>query len=273
MPISHLNRMRGSADRAFDADVLSWRDAVVANGSSVSLARLIVVDQFVFSEKEAGNWALTDDYLGLWAENAAQALTSLKQRRLATALNSPVFTADRHYMFDGSTSYIDTGFVPSTHALSMSTDSVHAEIYERSNLSGSTTSMGTNSGSGRQIRVLARNGSGATGYANCNPASFTLPSNTSLGLTQIGRSSSAPTDAYGAKNGLAMIRTVDPSAISPSLPAHSFYIGGFNNQGAFANGRACTVGFAAWGAALSGGQCLARYNAVQAWATSVGAQV
>jgi hypothetical protein len=273
MPITFFSRARGGADRAFDANVLSWRDAVVANGGSVSLARLIVVDQFVFSEKASGNWTLTDDYLGLWAENAPQALTSLKQRRLASAVNSPVFTADRQYAFDGSTSYIDTGFVPSTHALSMTADSLHAEVYERSNLSGSTTSMGTNSGSARQIRILTRNGSGATGYANCNPATFTLPSNSSLGLTQIGRSGSALTDAYGAKNGGAMTRTADPSGIGPSLPAHSLYIGGFNNQGTFANWRACTVGFAAWGAALAGGQCLARYNAVQAWATSVGAQV
>lgn len=273
MPISFFNRARGGAERAFDADVLSWRDAVAANGGSVSLARLIVVDQFVFSEKASGNWTLTDDYLALWAENAPQGLTSLKQRRLASAVNSPVFTADRQYAFDGSTSYIDTGFVPSTHALSMTPDSVHAEVYERSNLSGSTTSMGTNSGSGRQIRILARNGTGATGYANCGPATFTLPSGSSLGLTQIGRSSSAPTDAYGAKNGGIMTRTVDPSSVGSSLPAHSLYIGGFNNQGAFGNGRACFVGFAAWGAALAGAQWLARYNAVQAWATSVGAQV
>jgi hypothetical protein len=273
MPISLLNRSRGGAERAFDADVLSWRTAVVANGGSVSLARLIIVDQFVFSEKEAGNWPLTDDYLGLWGENTIQALTSLKQRRLASAINSPAFTADRHYAFDGSTSYIDTGFVPATHAVAMSTDSVHAELYERSNLSGSTTSMGTNSSGARQIRLLARSGSGATAYANCNAASFTLPSVTSLGLTHIGRSGSAATDAYAAKNGVAMPRTTDPSGIGPSLPAHSLYIGGFNNQGTFANGRACTVGFAAWGAALTGGQYLARYNAVEAWATAVGAQV
>jgi hypothetical protein len=273
MPITFLNRVRGGAERAFDADVLAWRDAVVANGGSVSLARLIVVDQFIFSEKAAGNWTLTDDYLGLWAENAPQALTSLKQRRLGSAVNSPVFTVDRQYAFDGSTSYIDTGFVPSIHALSMTTDSVHAEVYERSNLSGSTTSMGVNSSGARQIRILARNGSSTTGYANCNPATFTLSSNTSLGLTQIGRSSSALTDAYGAKNGVTMTRTADPSGVGPSLPAHSLYIGGLNNQGILANGRACTVGFAAWGAALAGGQCLARYNAVQEWATSVGAQV
>lgn len=71
MPITLLNRMRGGGDRAFDADVLAWRDAVVANGGSVSLARLIVVDRFVFNEKASGTWTLTDDYLGFWAENAA----------------------------------------------------------------------------------------------------------------------------------------------------------------------------------------------------------
>lgn len=64
MPITVLNRMRAGGSRAFDADVLSWRDAVLANGGFVSLARLVIVDQFVFSEKAAGLWTLTDDY---WA--------------------------------------------------------------------------------------------------------------------------------------------------------------------------------------------------------------
>ena len=62
--IRFLNRSRGGGARAFDSDVLAWRDAVVANGGSVSLARLVVVDQFVFAEKAAGLWALTDDYRG-----------------------------------------------------------------------------------------------------------------------------------------------------------------------------------------------------------------
>jgi hypothetical protein len=276
MTIAFLNRARGSGStRAFDADVLAWRDAVVANGSSVSLARLVIVDQFVFSEKESGCWALTDDYLGFWAENAAQALTSLKQRRLAAAINSPIFTADRHYAFDGSTSYIDTGFIANTHASSMTASSVHIELYERTDVNGTAnaTALGVTSGSSRSMRVITRNNSTALGYANGGSATFTLPSNTSLGLTQLGRLSATAADVYGYKNGVSMPRTVDPGAVGAPLPSHSLFVGGLNNQGVYNSGRTASVGFAAWGAALASGQCLARYNAVQAWATSVGANV
>jgi hypothetical protein len=79
MPIAFLNRARGST-RAFDPDVLAWRDAVIAKGGSVSLARLIVVDQFVFSEKTAGLWPLTDDYLGFWSSIESVAVLSVTPR-------------------------------------------------------------------------------------------------------------------------------------------------------------------------------------------------
>lgn len=273
MPIIYIRRTRGGAERAFDTDVLSWRDAVVANGGSVSLARLIVVDQFVFSEKASGNWALTDDYLGFWAENAAQALTSLKQRRLAAAVNSPVFVPDRHFLFDGTTNYLDTGFIPNAHASVLALASAHLEVYERGNLSGSNTSIGTNTGSNRQLRILARNGAVTQIFVNGNGGTFTLPAATSAGLTQGGCNSVTPTDTYGCKNGVVMVRASDATATGASLPAHSLYVGGLNNQGTYSNGRAAQVGYVAWGGRLTEPQCLARYNAVQAWAAAVGAQV
>ena len=272
MPIAFLNWARGST-RAFDADVLAWRDAVLANGGSVSLARLIVVDQFVFSEKTAGLWALTDDYLGFWAENAVQALTSLKQRRLATAVNSPSFTADRDYTFNGTTSYADTGFVPGTHAMVMSTNSAHAEVYERTNVNSATSSLGVNSGSSRAINVFPRDAGVVRAGANGTGAIYTLSPATSAGLTQFGRNGDTVTDVYGAKNGLELVQTAPLSALGASLPSHRFYVGGANVSGSLSQARAASVGYLAWGAALTSGQRLARYGNVQAWATSVGAQI
>lgn len=257
----------------WDSDVAAWAAAVVANGGTVSPGRAAIVAQFIGAEKDSGAWALTDDYMGLWAEGSVQALTSLKQRRLATVSGTPTFTTDRDYLFDGS-NYIDTGFIPSTHALSMGANSVHVEVYERSNVSTNTAAIGTNSGTNRQVRVNPNNGSNAAlGYGNNAQGTFTLPASTSVGLTQMGRSGVAVTTAYGAKNGVDMVRSADPSAVGASLPSHSLYIGGLNNIGSLTNGRACRVGFVAWGAALSEAQRLARYNAVQAWATAVGAQV
>lgn len=272
MGFKYINRPRGGSARAFDADVLAWQSAVVANGGSVSLARLIIVDQFVFSEKASGCWALTDDYLGLWAENSAQALTSLKQRRLATAINSPVFTVDRDYTFNGSTSYVNSGFVPSTHALAMVTNSIHAEVYERTNTTGATDTMGSLDTSSRTILIQARSGGSMNGTGNSNAGAFTLGTANSQGLSQVGRSGATTGDQYGAKNGVDLVTATPPTVLGASLPTLSFFIGGSNN-GSLVRARTCSVGYVAWGAALNGIQRLARYNNVQAWATSVGAQV
>jgi hypothetical protein len=272
MAIAFLNRARGST-RAFDTDVLAWRDAVVANGGSISLARLVVVDQFVFSEKAAGLWTLTDDYLGFWAENAAQALTSLKQRRLATAVNSPTFTADRDYTFNGTTSYIDTGFIPGSHGVSMSTHSVHIETYERTDVGSNSVSAGCSSSGSRGFSIRPRVAGNASMSANSGSSTYTLPVATSLALTQTGRSGTLVTDVYGAKNGVDMVRTADPGTVGSSLPDDAVIVGGLNGSGVPASFRAASIGFVAFGAALSEAQRAVRYANVQAWATATGAQV
>lgn len=259
---------------AVPSAVALWATAVVANGGSVSTARLAIVSTFVVAEQASGAWYLTDDYMPLWAENAPQALTSLKQRRLAVAVNSPTFTADRGYTFNATTNYINTGFIAATHAVAMTVNSVHAELYERTNITSSGTVLGVNSAANRIIRINSRNAGNANGFANSASATYTLPAANSQGLTQVGRNGALATDSYGAKNGVDMTRTVNPTAVGASLPpTYSLYIGGINTAGAYSSGRAASVGFASWGAALSGAQRLARYNAVQAWATAVGAQV
>lgn len=269
MPITVLNRMRGGGSRAFDADVLSWRDAVVANGGSVSLGRLIVVDQFVFSEKAAGLWTLTDDYWGFWAENAAQALTSLKQRRLATAVNSPTFTPDRGYTGDGSTSYLDTGFNPSLHAVAMTTNGVRLAAYERTYVGGSGCTAGVNSSLNRALNIRS---SGASMAANGAPATFSV-SLPSVGMIASARRGPLVSDQVGFKNSISQARSVDASAVGTSLPVLPIFVHCVNNSGSPALFCATQVGFLAVGAGLSDAQELAQYGDVQVWASSVGAQV
>lgn len=250
-----------------------WASAVAAAGGTVSSGRFAVVATFIAAEMVSGAWWRTDDYHGLWGENAAQSLTSIKQRRLATATNSPTFTADRGYTCDGVTNYIDTGFVPSTHAVAMTLNSAHAEVYERTNVNSTASSLGVNSGSNRAIAVFPRDTGTVKVAANGGGAVYTLASGTSMGLTQFGRNGATTADVYGAKNGVDLVQTSPHTALGASLPSNSFYIGGTNLSGALSFPRAASVGFVAYGAALSGAQRLARYNAVQAWATAVGAQV
>lgn len=273
MPVAFLNRVRGGASRAFDADVLAWEAVVIAAGGSVSLARRVVVDQFVFSEKASGAWMLTDDYWALWAENAPQALVSLKQKRTATPVNTPAFTADRHYTFDGATSYLNTGFIPGSHGINYTGTSQRIAAYERINLSASGAAAGTRIGTGSSISIIPRNGTAFSGSTNnsAGSVSFTLSVADSRGLKALSRAGGGTT-ALGYDRG---VRLPDATGLTvgSSAPAVALSIGCINSNGTPISLRAASVGFVAIGGPLSDAQELAQYNAVQAWATSVGANV
>ncbi len=257
-----------------DADVLSWRDTIVAAGGSISIATLSIASRFVAAEKASGAWGLTDDYWPFWGENLIQATVSLKQRRTVTLVNAPVFTARRHFATNGSSSYLDTGFIPSTHKIAASTHNVRLAVYLRDNLSGNTYAAGAVSSSNRTLRARPRNGSVAYLDANSSSGTYTLPAATSAGYTAGSRDAASGANSYGYKNGVAMVQAVAPTAFgSASLPVVPILVGGYNNAGVFAGPRATSIGFMTVGAALSAAQELAQYNAVQAWASALGANV
>jgi hypothetical protein len=271
--MSSIARRLAALGGISDPDVRAWRDAVVTNGGSVSLARLIVVGQFVFSEKASGAWALTDDYWGFWAESEIQALTSLKQRRLATAANSPAFTIDRSYAFDAVTSYINLGFIPATHGVAMTATSTRLTVYCRTNVTSAGFAAGTRSTTNRRLTIRPRSGAEAYVEGNAQGAAYTLPASDSRGLTSGGRNGATIANGFMFKNGVALVKVADLGTLGASLPVDSIYIGGYNNVGALGGPLAASIGFAAVGTALSGAQELAQYNAVQAWGTSVAGAV
>lgn len=259
---------------AVDADAAAWRDAVVTNGGSVSAARLNLVGVLVAALKAGGSWSLDDDLWLLVAENSIQALTSLKQRRLATAVNSPTFAADLGYAFDGSTNYVDTGFAFSTHAVAAATNNNRIAGYERTNVASNTYLAGTSSNTNRIVTLRPRTTGTTSVIANNSAtATFTLPASDSRGYLAGSRNTSDATGVVAYKNGAAITRTVDPSGYGASLPSHSLCIGAFNNAGTVGTFRASTVGAIVVGAALTAGQELAEYTAVQAHMTALGAQV
>lgn len=258
---------------AFDFDVIAYRASVQGNGGTVSDARMAVINTFVGAEKASGAWALTDDYWPLWAENATQALTSLKQRRLAAVTAAPTFTADRDYAFNGSTQYIDTGFVPSTLAVVMTGTSQRLGVYERTNVSSSGLAVGTTAVALRRMTLGPRNGTTMSGALNTTggTGTITLGLADSRGLKVVSRAAGGMT-VKGYDRGMPLTDAVAGS-VGTALSEYSLFVGGNNNMGALASARAASVGFVVIGAPLSDAQELAQYNAVQAFATAVGAQV
>ena len=257
-----------------DADVLSWRDTIIAAGGSVSVAILSIASRFVVDEKAGGAWALTDDYWPFWGENLIQATVSLKQRRTVTLVNAPVFTARRHFATDGTSRSLNTGFIPATHSVAATTQNTRLAIYLRENLSGNLYAAGASSSSNRTLRVRPRNASVAYLDVNSSSGTYTLPAATSAGYTAGSRDAASGANSYAYKNGVAMVQAVAPTAFgSASLPIVPILVGGYNNAGVFTSPRATSIGFMTVGATLSAAQELAQYNAVQAWATAVGANV
>lgn len=253
-------------------DGAAWAAAVVANAGTVSAGRLAVVNTFIAAEKDAGTWALTDDYWVFWAENVPQALTSLKQRRLAVPVSAPSFTTDRDYTFNGTVNYIDTGFIPSAHAVAMATDNCRIAAYERTNVSATGYAAGAHSSTSRSVRVGPRSTTPVVlAGAMYAVAQYTLSVVDSRGFTSASRSPGSVPAVY--KNGAALVQSVAPGSFGSGLPSHQLFIGAFNNAGAVAGWRAAAEGFVCLGAALSAAQELSQHSNVQAWATAVGANV
>lgn len=250
-----------------------WSNAVVRNGGSVSANRLAIVRTFIAAEIASGAWPLTDDYWALWAENSIQALTSIKQKRLATAVNTPTFTADRHYAFDGTTNYLNTGFIPSSHAFAYTGTNQRIAAYERVNVASSGVAAGARVGTASSISISPRNASSLTGSTNhtSGAVNFLLSPADSSGLKAISRAGG--TTALGYDRGVRKTDVTGLTIGGSTAPTVTLSIGALNSNGTQVSFRAASVGFVAIGAPLSDAQELAQYNAVQAWATSVGANV
>lgn len=273
-----------------------WVSAVQKNGGTVSAARQIIVQTFITAEIVSGAWSLTDDYWPLWGEDAGSSLVSLKQRRVAASLPagaSATFTASRGYVFNGTTQYIDTFFIPASgassslgiavNAVAMTPGNLRLAIYERTNVGTNTVSIGfAGTGSSTNLNMRARNGSsqwqGLIGSGNTTLASVT----TSLGYTAASRSLTSTISVY--ENGTLKGTATAPTIVNSTLPqgssnssiSYGITIAANGNGGGNAIPnlfRASSVGFACVGAPLTAAQELAQYNAVQAWATSIGANV
>ncbi len=256
------------APRTTDVDATTWAAAVVTNGGTVSAARLVTVAMFVQAEKAAGTWALTDDYWGLWAENEPQALTSLKQRRLATAVAAPAFVADRGYTGNGTTSYLNSGFIPSTHKVVMATTSVRLAVYERNLLTVSSAAIGVSQTS--NLAIYPRDtASKMQGHALTATITTTATLASNVGYTAIS-GVAGPSQSFW-KNGVLFESFA--IAMSGSLPIGAIFICCRNVSGAANGFRTSQIGFACIGAALGAPLEAAQYANVQAWATAVGANV
>lgn len=253
-----------------DADALLWVAAVVTAGGTVSAARQALVSNFIAAEKHAGCWTLTDDYWLLWAENATQALVSLKQLRTATPVNSPTFTANSGYAGNGTSSYINTGFIPATHGVALTVGSAHLAAYELTNVGSAGVTAGCQNSTTESLRFVSRTAVDGYQIAAVSDIGGSGSGVTdSRGLTSVQRDDSSATVFTIFKNGA--LATTPTRTKAANLPGVALFILANNNNGVAANFRAATTGFTCAGGAVSSSQRYARYQNVLALGKAVGA--
>lgn len=250
----------------YDPDAQAYFDAVVTAGSTVSFYRKGYINDLVISEKISGTWSLTDDYWLLAGEDSIQALLSLKQLRTATAVSSPTFTTDRGYTGNGSSSYINTGFDPSTDGVALTAvTSARLACY-----SVTTSRIGCQTSASSARLQFGRAGSNQVSAGICSSlvtgtsGAFTNP----VGLASVSRNGSTVEVFH---------RGVSVETLSPTLgsviPGFAMFILAVNNNGSAASFVATQSRFACVGAAMNSTQELAQYNNVQTFMTAVGADL
>jgi hypothetical protein len=97
-------------------ETMSWIAKVGERGGTVSSTRRTLVDALISGLKTDGVWSKLDRLWLFAAENATSALVDVTDGQLATAVSSPTFTTDRGYTGNGSSSYIDSNYNPTTNA-------------------------------------------------------------------------------------------------------------------------------------------------------------
>ena len=154
--------------------------ALVARFSGApSLDRKVKIDTLIKALKVAGVWAKLDALYVLAAHDAQAAQRNwIADAYNLTPTNAPTFTADRGYAGNGSTSYLDTGFNPSTAAGKFQRNDAYFGIWSRT--AGQTTASCAGYFSGTDgVSILPRSASNLmTGRINQAAADDTSPTST-----------------------------------------------------------------------------------------------
>ena len=250
-----------------DPDAARWIAAVGQSNVSGPRGRLI---SDTIRELQAANvWADLDFLPVLAAENTASALVDWKARKTMTAVSSPVFTADRGYVF-GSPAYINTAFVPSTDCVAATGTSFMMGAYERTNVSIVNRAMGALVTTAQSAILTPRNSANAQAGLNATGVSVVTSLSDSRGLTV---AQTNGTNGTGYKNGVV---GASPALTTPgsSLVNIALFLGGYNQAGALTSARSSTLGYGLFGRnGWSATQHAQFYNIMQRYMTRLGANV
>jgi hypothetical protein len=255
---------------ATDADVVLWVNQMIADGTVVTPLRQQILSWFTRAEKDAGVWALTDDYWMLWGENVTQARRSFKQLRLVTEVNSPVFANNRGYVFlSAETKYVNSNFIPATHAVQLKNTGGRIEAYVLGSVGSNGYTFAGRSGLTNNTYLRTRSASSlALVGLTCNVQTSLIPMENNSPQRLIGGQRTGNAVSF-YRNG-AVLGSLVATTLDSTLSTQPLYIGCENALGVAQTFITQETGYLAIGAQLSAAQLLAHYTNVQTMASMIG---
>jgi hypothetical protein len=253
-----------------DRDAQLWRTAVLAAGGTVSGPHLARVSKLIHALKGAGVWPTLDRLWLFAAENPTQALIDLKTQAVATLVNAPAFMAMQGYAGNGTSSYINTGFVPSTaggkFALSSGGGASYG-VYIRTNRTTAQSSAAMGASNSTNATEFLPNFAGVfySSLSDSVEVSGVAPA-TVKGMWVLSRTLSASVSSY--QNG-ALFTTITEA--ETGLSTHPFFVGACpNSSGVAVEFSTDQQGIAFLGAGLSAAQAAALSAATTGYLSAIG---
>ena len=260
----------GSTNFGFDSDAQAFFDRVSAAGGSLSATEKAAVNTLVVQMKADGTWTPMKAIYPMVGASAAACAQNLKSSSFTGTFTSGWTFASTGVTPNGTSAYMDTGLIPSTH---LTINNTHLSFYSRSN---SLTTFGYdmacfNSGS-QVIAISAYYAAFANGlsyaYTTTSPGGIYGFNTNTLGLF-IGNKLSSSHKFF--KNNTLLISATGNAG---SLPTVNIGLGGAINPGGagveFSNRQNA---FASIGDGLTDTQASDLYTAVQAFQTTLSRQV
>jgi len=157
-----------------------------------TVARKILINDFIVTLKNDGNWEELDVLVVLAAADSQAALLDFKNLSDGALVNAPTFVADRGFTGDGATSYINSQFNPTTDAVKFTQNDASAGCYLRTDNQTVAYSMGlvkitTAEGTG----IIPRTGADQSINRLNSDTNHTIASANSLGLFSMNRTGAA----------------------------------------------------------------------------------
>lgn len=233
-----------------------------------SATRIALIDNVIRAIKATGAWSLSDAlYVTAAHDTQAAKLNWIDDAYNLTAVASPTFVADRGYTGDGSSSYLDTGFNPTTAPSPKFTQNDATMLmWSRTNLSQASDHSGDFGQSSATVnsrigRTLGTSG-GAIGRANMSATYAPLATGAYPGMVSWSRTGASAWSSYA--QGVASVSGADASA---ALSSGTFRLLAWT-AGAFGVNQ---IAAASIGGSLNATQHAAVYAALYAYLSAIGA--